>query len=381
MQDRDDLFQRMRISPTAGGGAGSAGRGVGWSRRGVMLGVGASSLLAACAPKASGGGGRTLKVSAYGGNFERAMSAHIYPLFEQKTGIKVLSQAQPAGVQFLIQLIAANKAGMAPMDLCIAASQDVLRGRQAKLWKTRDLKAIPNAANLPQEYVTTGPGGVDGVGATGWYLTMVYNPKQLAPAPDSWTYLWRPDMHDAWGLAGADGGVYEITAGTYFGGTDILETEDGIRQVAAKIAGLKANTKLWWDSEGTMQTALENGEVKGGTYFANVAKTMEDSGVSLKTVFPKEGPLIDYGCWCQPTSSTKVAEADAFIDFMCEVSTQNLLASKVNVPPLAKSELLTMAPDVRAAIYSPVKPIPINLSARSKHLDFMVQQFNATVGS
>lgn len=376
MQDRDDLSRRWQIPSRDRAG------GVGWSRRGLMVGAGAAGL-AACSPKASGGGGgaRTLKVSAYGGNFERAMAAHVYPLFEQKTGIKVLSQAQPAGVQFLIQLIAANKAGMAPMDLCVSASQDVLRGRNAGLWKTRDLKAIPNAANLPSSYIATGPKGVDGVGALGWFLTMVINPKLITPMPDSWTYFWRPDQRDSWGLAGADGGMLEITAATYFGGTDILETEDGIRKVTAKLAELKANTKLWWDSEGTMQTALENGEVKGGTYFADVAKTMEDSGVSLKTVFPKEGPLIDYGCWCQPTSSTKVAEADAFINFMCDPATQNLLASQVNVPPLIRPELLTLTPEVAKIVTSPVKPIPINLSARGKHLDFMVQQFNQMVAS
>jgi putative spermidine/putrescine transport system substrate-binding protein len=175
--------------------------------------------------------------------------------------------------------------------------------------------------------------------------------------------------------------MLEIAAATYFGGTDILETEDGIRQVTAKLAGLKPNTKLWWDSEGTMQTALENGEVKGGTYFADVAQTMEASGVSVKTVFPKEGPVIDYGCWCQPTSSTKVAEADTFINFMCDPATQNLLASQVNVPPLIRPELLTLSPEVAKIVTSPVKPIPINLSARGKHLDFMVQQFNQMVAS
>lgn len=351
-----------------------------------MLGAGAAaaSLVSGCSPKAGGAssGQRTLKVAAYGGNFEHAMSEHIYPLFEQKTGIKVLSQPEPAGVQFLIQLIAANKAGVAPMDLCIAASQDILRGRAANLWRTRDLKAIPNAENLEPQYVAKRPdGAVDGVGASGWYLTMVVNPKAVTPAPDSWTYLWKPGMRDAWGLSSGDGGMYEITAGTYFGGTEILGTEDGIRKVAAKIAELKANTKLWWDSEGTMQTALENGEVKGGTYFADVAKTMKDSGTPLNIVFPKEGPLIDYGCWCQPTSSKKVAEADAFIDFMCQPEIQNMLASKVNVPPLAKKELLTLSPEVAASTTSPVKPIPINLDARAKHLDFMVQTFNQAVAS
>src|SRR6516165_8315939 len=86
MPSPDDPRRRQTLPNTGGG----------WSRRGVLLGVGAAGMLSACAPKAGGaaGGAKTLKVSAYGGNFERAMSAHIYPLFEQKTGIKVLSQPQ-----------------------------------------------------------------------------------------------------------------------------------------------------------------------------------------------------------------------------------------------------------------------------------------------
>jgi putative spermidine/putrescine transport system substrate-binding protein len=367
----------------AGGERSTPPRGL--SRRGLLLGaggLGASGLVAACSRGAGSAGGRTLKVSSYGGNFERAMAAHIYPLFEQKTGIKVLSQAQPAGVQFLLQLIEANRAGMAPMDLCIAASEDVLRGRQAKLWRPRDLKAIPNAANLPAEYIARGPDGVDGVGAAGWYMVMVVNPQLITPVPDSWTVFWSPNYRDAWGLSGGGaGGMFEITAATYFGGPQILNTEDGIRKVIAKMAELKPDTKLWWESEGTMQTALENGEVKGGTYFADVAKTMIDSGVNIRRVFPKEGPLIDYGCWCQPTSSTKTAEAEAFIDFMCEAETQNLLAGKVNVPPLIRKELLTLSPETAALVTSPVPPVPVNLEARSKHLDFMVQQFNQMAAS
>ncbi|MDR3511235.1 MAG: extracellular solute-binding protein [Caulobacteraceae bacterium] len=362
------------------------GQGAGaLNRRGLLLGaggLGAGSLLAGCSPAGGGGGGRSLKVSAYGGNFEHAMSTHIYPLFEQKTGVKVLSQPQPAGVQFLLQLIQANRAGMAPMDLCIAASQDVLRGRQANLWKTRDLSKVPNSANLPAEYIARGPSGVDGVGAVGWYMVMVVNPSLITPTPDSWTVFWSPNYRNSWGLSGGGaGGMFEITAATYFGGPQILNTEDGIRKVVAKMAELKPNTKLWWDSEGTMQTALENGEVKGGTYFADVAKTMQDSGVNIRRVFPKEGPLIDYGCWCQPTASTKTAEAEAFIDFMCEPATQNLLASKVNVPPLVRKELLSLSPETAALVSSPTPPVPVNLEARSKHLDFMVQQFNQMAAS
>jgi putative spermidine/putrescine transport system substrate-binding protein len=353
----------------------------GIGRRDVLLGglgLGATGLLTACgSPAGKTAGGRSLKVSAFGGNFERAMAAHVYPLFEQKTGIKVISQAQPSGVQFILQLIQANKVGSPPMDLCIAPVVDILRGRQAKLWRTRDLKAIPNAANLLPQYIAHGADGVDGIGATGWFMIMVADPKALHPLPDSWKVFWDPGHRNAWGLnGGGSGGLFEITAATYFGGTGILDTEDGIRKVVAKMAELKPNTKLWWDSEGTMQTALENGEIIGGTYFSDVAKTMEDSGVGITSIFPKEGPLIDYGCWCQPTASTKVAEADAFIDFVSQAEIQSLMATKVNVPVLARPELLTLSPQTRALVTSPMPPIAVNLEARAKHLDFMVQQFN-----
>ena len=219
------------------------------------------------------------------------------------------------------------------------------------------------------------------MGAVGWYMIMVVDPKAVSPLPDSWTIFWDPHYRNAWGLNGSDGGMFEITAATYFGGTQILNSEDGIRKVVAKMAELKPNTKLWWDSEGTMQTALENGEVKGGTYFSDVAKTMEDSGTPIKSIFPKEGPVIDYGCWCQPSSSNKVAEADTFINFMCQPEIQDLLATKVNVPVLARPELLNLSPETKALVTSPTPPIAINLQARATQLDFMVQQFNQMAAS
>ncbi|MDO9294000.1 MAG: extracellular solute-binding protein [Hydrogenophaga sp.] len=355
-------------------------------RRSMLFGaaglgaVTAGGLLSGCSPgggAASGGAGPSLKVTTYGGNFEQAMAKYVYPAFTEATGIRVESAPQPAGVQFLLQLIEANKAGMAPMDLCITASQDVLRGRKAGLWKTRDPKPLTNLGNLPAEYVArNAKGEIDGVGAVGWFLALVVNPSLITPLPDSWTALWAPGRKDAWGLSGGAAGMWEITAATYFGGTEILNTEDGIRKVAAKMAELKPNTRLWWDSEGTMQTALENGEVKGGTYFTDVAATLEANGTPIKTIFPKEGPLIDYGCWCQPTASTKVAEADAFINFICSAEAQSLIGSKVNAPPLIRKELLKLTPEEFAKVTSEVTPIPINLEARTKHLDFMVAQFN-----
>ncbi len=355
-------------------------------RRGVLLGAAAAggALLTGCSPKAAGGGaagGRSIKVAAYGGNFEQAMAKYVYPVFEKKTGIKVESISEPAGLQFLLQLIEANKAGVAPMDLCISTAVDIQRGRNANLWRSRDPKPLTNLGNLPPQYVSNGPKGIDGVGAVGWFLALVVNPDLVKPLPDSWTALWDPAHKDAWGLSGAASPIFEVTARTYFGGTEILESEAGILKVIGKMAELKPNTKLWWDSEGTMQTALENGEVQGGVYFADVAATMRAGGTPLATIFPKEGAVIDFGCWCQPSASTKVAEADAFINFMISAEAQNLIGRKVNAPPLIRRELLDLTPAEFAKVSSDIPPIAVNAKARAQHLDFMAAHFNQMLAS
>lgn len=353
------------------------------SRRAVLSGAAAllasAGPLAACAPKPAAAD--TFKVSTYGGNFEQAMSEHLYPVFEKASGIKVESLPQSAGLQFLLQLIQANKAGIAPLDLCISGGQDIHRGRQAGIWRIRNPKPLTNLGNLPDHYIARTDKGIDGVGALGWFLAFVVNTEKIAPAPDSWTALWDAGHRDAWGLNGSASLLYEITAATYFGGVEILETEAGILKVLAKIAELKPNTKLWWESEGVMQTALENGEVQGGVYFADVAATMAAAGTPVKTIFPKEGAVIDFGCWCQPTASTKVKEADAFINFMCSVEAQELIARHMNAPPLAKKELLNLTPAELAKVGSATPPIQVNLKARAEHLDFMSTRFNQMVSS
>ena len=157
-------------------------------RRGLLLGAGAAGLALATGCSGAGdGGGRSLRVSAYGGNFEQALREHIYPLFTEATGIRVESMPQPAGLQFLLQLIEANKAGQTPMDLCISAPVDVMRGNAAGLWRTYDTARIPNLANLPEAYVTRGPDGVAAIGAVGWFFTMVTNPQVINSTPTSWT--------------------------------------------------------------------------------------------------------------------------------------------------------------------------------------------------
>ena len=321
----------------------------------------------------------TIKVSSYGGFFEQTLSKHVYPAFEKKTGIKVTSMPQAEGTQFLIQLAQANRSGAAPMDLCLCAETDVLRGRAQNVWRTFDKSKIPNLAKLPADYVATGPSGVDGVGAMAWYMTLIANPDELNPLPDSWTVFWTP-RPSAWGVSGGgQSAMFEITAATYFGGIGILDTKKGIDKVLAKIAEIKPNVKLWWDDEGTMQTAFQNDEVVGGTYYHDVAGTMAKSGTPVKSIFPKEGALRGYSSWCQPSSSHKTEEAEAFADFFCTPEAQELVAKFVGSAPVLPRQDLNLTDAEFNAVSSEQTPIQFNAPARVKFASYMEQAFTRMV--
>jgi putative spermidine/putrescine transport system substrate-binding protein len=319
---------------------------------------------------------RSLKIATFGGNFEDSFIKYIYPEFENATGIKVESVSESAGLEFLVQIAEATKAGTAPMDLCTAGQQEVRRGAAEKIWRTYDPARIPNLHNLGAGFVHTGASGIDAVGAMAWYQTLIVNPKIFPTLPDSWKILWDPAHRDAWGLAsGGSTTLFEITAATWFGGTGILDTEDGIRKVLAKIAELKPNVKLWWESEGTMQTAYENDEVIGGMYFHDVAGVMARGGTPVVSVFPKEGGVIDFGSWCQPAASTKADEVHEFINFTCQPSIQALMTRKIGTAPLVDRKLTDLTDAEFAAASSDIPPIKIAVDARSQHLGFMDAEF------
>lgn len=350
-------------------------------RRRILQGA-AASLLARPFIRPSWAAERSLRVATFGGNFENSFIKFIYPEFEKATGIKVESVSEPGDVQFLMQIAESNRAGLAPIDLCTASQLDAERGSRTKLWRPFDTKRIANLGLLDQRYIHTGAEGVDGVGAMAWYQTMIVNPNALKPLPTSWKIFWEPGHPNAWGLASGGGTtLYEIAAATWFGGNDILNTEEGIRQVLAKIAELKPNVHLWWESEGTMQTAYENDEVIGGMYFHDVAGVMARGGVPVVSIFPTEGGVVDFGCMCQPSASTKGDEAEEFVNFLCTPQAQQLMSRNIGTGPLLDRKLLDLTDAEFAATSSDHPPIQIAVKARLEHLDFMDAQFTKMLTS
>ena len=330
-------------------------------RRIVLAGLaGAAGAAALGFPAIRVRAAQTLKVGTYGGYFKDSFDEHIYPDFTKETGIEIESIAEPTGEAWLVQLDTAARGGVAPADVSMMAQVTRLKGQNAKLWAPLDAAKLPNAKNLYDHFVSKyEDGAVNAIGAVSWYITLVTNTKVYPEAPTSWKELWNPANAGKIGLLAlvSNSFLLEITGKTWFDGTKILDTEEGIEKVLTKLAEVKPNVALWYRDEGQFQQALQSGEIPMGQYYHDVTGLAASQGQPVRSTFPAEGGVLDSGSWCVSKASKALDEAQLFIDYMCRPDIQAKLSRKVGTAPTVKRELLDLTDEEFAAVASDIPPI------------------------
>ena len=344
--------------------------------------LGASTLSAPFISRASSSG--PLRVGTYGGYFQDSFDKHIYPDFTKDTGIEIESIGEPTGEAWLVQLETAARAGQAPADVSMMAQVPRLKGQNSKLWAPLDEVGIPNAKNLPEHFVHRyGDGTISGIGAVSWYITLVTNTEAYPQAPTSWKVLWDPANRDRIGLLAlvTNSFLLEVTATTWFGGTAILDTEEGILQVMGKLAEVKPNVRLWYRDEGQFQQALETGEIPMGQYYHDVTGLAAADGKPVRSTFPVEGGVLDSGSWSVSKASKRIGEAQVFIDYMCQPSIQAKLSRFVGTAPTIRRELTDLTDDEFAAVASDILPILPRYDIYNSRGDWLNQKWTELITS
>ncbi len=305
-------------------------------------------------------GASALKVGVYGGYFKDSFDEHIFPAFTEATGVEVQSIAEPTGSAWMAQLQNALLADQVPADVNMIAQTERIRGENIELWAPLDENRLPNATNLLDTFVSRYPSGaIANVGAVSWYITLVTNTEVYPDAPESWAEMWDPRHEDSIGLLAlaSNSFLLEVTASTYFGGTEILSTEDGVLEVMAKLAELKDNVRLWYRDEGQFQAALQVGEIPMGQYYHDVTGLAAADGFPVRSTFPKEGGVLDSGSWCVLKNSKMLEEAHVFMDYMCQPEIQTKLSLRVGTAPTVRRDLTSLTDADFAAVSSDIPPI------------------------
>lgn len=351
-------------------------------RRAFLSTASAVGLGALAAPTILRAQGQTLKVGTYGGYFEESFQEHIYPDFTEATGIAVESIAEPTGEAWLVQLQQAARAGQAPADVSMMAQVARIRGERAELWAPLDRSAMPNVENLPDHFIHTYEGGeLYGTGAVSWFITLVTNTDVYPEAPESWTAFWDPANENRLGLLAlaSNSFLLEITATCYFGGTDILATEDGVLQVMEKLAEVKPNVRLWYRDEGQFQQALETGEIPMGQYYHDVTGLAAAEGKPVRSTFPKEGAVLDSGSWVVSRASNAIEPSQVFIDYMAQPEIQAKLSRFVGTAPTVPREMTDLTDEEFAAVSSDIAPILPRYDLYVDRADWVNQKWSEIV--
>ena len=353
----------------------------GVSRR-VVLATGAMAAGTLAMPSILRAQDKSLKVGVYGGYFKDSFDKNIFPEFTKATGIAVESVAEPTGEAWLVQLEQAAKAGAAPADVSMMSQVAMLKGQTTKLWTPLDMAKIPNSKNLLDRFINKYPdGGVAGIGAVSWYITLVTNTDVYKEAPTTWAAFWDKANADKLGLLAlvSNSFLLEITAKTYFGGTNALDTEEGLLKAFDKLAEVKPNVRLWYRDEAQFEQSLKSGEIPMGQYYHDVTGLAASEGHPVRSTFPKEGGVQDSGCWALARASKKVDEAHAFIDYMSQPAIQATLSRKVGTSPTVKRELLDLNEKEFAAVSSDIEPIIPRYDLYTTKSDWLNQKWTELI--
>ena len=322
-----------------------------------------------------------LTISAWGGFFEETLAEKIYPGFTAETGIEVRSIAQPEDSAWMTQLMAANRAGQAPADLSLVVDEVLIRGNEVGLWAELDPANMSGTEALIDGYVKLNDAGkAYAVGALAFYTTCVTNTDYAADAPASWSELWDAKWDGKLGIVTTpNSGLLEVTAKTFFGGYEIMETREGLEKVIAKIAELKPQVSLWYRDEGQFQQSLESGELNAGLYYHDVTMLSVWDGLPVASTFPAEGGIVSDAYWVVPVASKNISAAEKFLDYMSRPEVQTQMAKEMGVAPIVPRDALELSDEDFAAVSSDIEPIRVQTHIHLREGDWLETKYQEMI--
>ena len=344
----------------------------------LLSGLFPASLANAFSPK------EPLKVSAFGGFFQKAFETSICQKFTEETGIPVTTFSQGQGDDWLFPLIRAVRGGLAPMDVTILDEVGLIKLMgMGDIVRSLDLDKMTNAGALADRYLFQHKGGTFGVGVMEWYQNIVTNPEALVSPPTSWRQLFEDDLYRGKiGLIGLyDGGMIEVVAKTYFDGNETLNTRAGIRAVIEKVGALKEQVGFWWTAESQMEQAIRSRNVIAGSFFHDVALLLKEDNFPIASTFPLEGSFTGVNKLCIPSTSKRVQDAEMFIDFCARPDNQARFAREMRLAPVISQERAGLNDIEFSEVSTTIEPIPQAANTMVKDADYLQRLWQRMITS
>ena len=287
----------------------------------------APSESATAAPQAeSAGSGLAKELSVY--NWADYIDEELLTKYEEEYGVKIIYDTFASNEDLLAKM----QAGATGYDVIVPS--DYMVGQMIELGLLAEINKdnLPNMKNLDPKFLDPpyDPGNKYCMpyqwGTTG----IAYSTKVFADnTPDSWAYLFDPEMAKKWADAGGINLLNDqrelISAAMKYLGYSLNDRDEAhLNQAKDTILAIKPYVKTF-NSEGYFEELMVPGEVVishawSGDAFRTMDLTYnEETGESeWGYAIPKEGAVLWQDNLCIPATSERQATAEHFINYLLD---------------------------------------------------------------
>lgn len=303
-----------------------------------------------------------LTIEVPGGVFEKVMTEQLIDPFTEETGIPTdISTSAQAGDP--VQLNSAVKADKAPIDVGGVSPVPRIRGQRLGNWHNYSPDEIERIDQVAEGLApTTDDGSLVGIGAYGWFVTLVTQTDLLDEPLTSWKVFWDSEYEGGLGMYNRPrGGMIELTAKMFFDGQEMLKSKSGIQKCLNKLKEIKPQTGMFYEGEAKAQQALLDENLVGSRLYHDVTLVQEEEGKPVETAFPDEGAIYEAATWSIVKSSPYKEAAKEFINFSLQPQIQRNISTNLYTTPVLTEEDVDMSKENYEKVWGPGPEEAINL--------------------
>ncbi len=291
------------------------------------------SLLSACASNEGENG------VVYVYNWGEYIDPETIEMFEEETGIKVIYDEYETNEIMYPKV----EAGAVNYDIVCPSDYMIQKMIQNGLLQEINWDNIPNAGNIGEQYYVSSeefdPGNKYSVPYCWGTVGILYNTTMVSEPIDSWSVLWDEQYEN--NILMQDSVRDAFMVALKLNG-DSMNTMDEAELEAAKELLIEQKPLVQAYVVDQVRDKMIGGEAAIGVIYSGEAIYTQRENPDLEYVIPQEGTNVWIDSWCILKDAENVANAEAFINFMCrpDIALMNFEYITYSTPNDAARELI-----------------------------------------
>jgi putative spermidine/putrescine transport system substrate-binding protein len=285
-----------------------------------------STLLALCLPLGSvapAHAQNSLVVSVWGGNWKDTVDRVIGKAFTAKTGMPV--EFEVGGT--IDRLAKARVAKGSPLvDVTFTTSHVGRLYVSDGLFARLDMAKLPNAKAAAREAVRS----EYQMGGWSYVYTIVYRPDLVKEEITRWSDLWKPSLKGKIAMPDFDPSHIITIAALMEGGN-----ETTWQKGQERLKALKPSIVAFFSTDAQSQDLMKTGQAPVQVMLSVNAYHLQEQGIAVKLVQPKDYPgIVGIDCMSVMAGTKKADAAQEFINLALSKEIQTELARALKAGPV-----------------------------------------------